>query len=453
MKAVKIILAGLLAAGTVSAAVIPSASAANLTPSHQSVPYFEKADRHAGLVLNEPGGPVWVGSYSIIETINGKAVRVLADCMSPYKQLQTGGKTTIGTYGTAKQSAELNWIMTYKGNSSDNNTAAVAQVAMRTVLGKEVKGLDEPGGSNGWFVNAVKTDIADAQAYAGPDTGKITYTHLADNPGQPGSAVFSIYSATGHKINGVSSTFTAVNASVKADGKSGASQQFTRTGDHSKKITIAAKAPEPRSAVIIGNPENKYGQFLISSYSGSVVASATYGTGVQKVGSSVRCQCDGKNNATATVTQPAGTDTARYVAYVNGRKTASVTIAHSSKDQGRAIRLDAADGSKVAVTASYHVNGHWTTPEQLGGTFIIHCPVLPKVNLSFQCEASGYCINLSAVNTSKYTDYLYWTEGGKTGSVVVPAGKTVVKVLPSGNVSFHATVTSGGKVVNQTPVF
>jgi hypothetical protein len=433
-----------IAAATAVTVPAVSASADTPTPSTANTPAARSATgpaHYAGLWMPGKGGNWWVGSDKVRE--NGRTV--IVDCVIPGAELLTPAAVRTGIYGSKRQSAELAYIMASWGTSSSGSVAAGARLAMLKIVGRPIPGLRVPAKIAAYARN----DLLNAERYAGPDKASVTFTHEPTTPGQPGTAVFTVTSATGHPVT-VPSQYTATAAAIIDRGQSGTPVRFTRTG--TSPVRVTATATVTSGQVTIGTAP--HGQTLIGALAASVTASAGYQARPAAVRSTVACNCDGTGNVTATVTQAAGAAEGRYAMFANGIPDGSVTLAASR--HGQAARIENAAtvtaGAVITFTVSYKIGGRWTAPASLGGTFTVICPAMPALTQKCACSLALSLAN-PLPKSSPYTESLVYSIAGKTYTVAIPAGgsKSVPLGITSGSVTYYAEVQRNGKIVATTP--
>ncbi len=406
--------------------------------------------QYAGVLMKWKGGEDWMGSYDV----PGEGI---ADCVTPLLNLVTPTTVVKGIYGSTRQSAEISYVMDNWGTSSSGSVAAGARVAMLEVLNRlgEYPGLKIPSA----IAVFAKNDLHNANLYAGPDTAHIAFLSKPATPGQPGAAAFDIVSGTGHAVNGIASLISATGAVIGSASRSGTADGFTRTSPVS--VGVSGSAQVSSDKVVIGTSGQRATQTLIGAVSSSVSASASYASHGAGVRSSVKCNCDGTGDTTAVFSQAAGAAEGKYVQYANGTVDGSVTIPVSKHGDTATLKVsNVPAGALVTFTASYLVNGEWTAPVALGGTYRVNCPVLPEVAFTAQCNcASGASSTEAGINvtdpSASFTDVLtYTTPDGLTHTVSIPAGgsKSVSFTVPGGkSVSYSTTVYQGGHLVASGP--
>lgn len=424
-----------------AAAVIPVSSAFADTPvpaASTGTPAARTAavpEHHAGLWMAWAGtGKYWVGSVTVRE--NGKTV--IADCVIPGAALVTPTSVRNGTYGSERETAELSYVMYAWGTSSSDSVAAGARLAMLRIVGRPIPGLQVPAKIAGYAT----ADVLNARRYAGKDTGAVVFGDKPTTPGQAsGSVKMDIVSAEHFRVTGVPVRFTAVSASLSAAGRSGEWKAFTRTSPAGVRVKGTAVVASPDEVTIGTAP---HAQTLISALPARVSASASYQNHPGGVKSTVACNCDGTGNVTGTVSQAAGAAEGQYTLWVSGQARTTVTVPAGRHTAGLKA-ADVADGSVVTFTARYRVDGRWTAPVRLGGSFTVHCPVMPRVSFTSQCNCiagtAGYADKavVTVVNPSAaYTDTVSYTVDGVRHALTVAPGasKSDSLAVPAGTVSF-----------------
>jgi hypothetical protein len=439
------------AAVAVSAVIVPAAVASADTPVTPNSPSTLAAHaatvptHHAGVWMSyvKDGQTLqyWMGSDNVLE--NGR--NVIADCVIPGAPLLQPTAVRTGRYGSKRQSAELGYIMYNWGTSPIGSVAAGARLEMLAILGRSIPGLKVPAK----IATYARNDLLNAERYAGPDDkASVTFTHEPTTPGQPGTALFAIVSATGHPIGGIPVRFYASAASIAADARSGVPERFTRT--ETRPVRVSGTAVIASGDVTIATAP--HGQALVSALPARVTASSSYQAFPAPVRSTVTCNCNGTGNVTATVSQAAGAAEGQYTLYVNGKARTTVTVPAGKHGAHAVLKVTAPDGAVITFAARHRIGGRWTALVRLGGTFTVICPAMPSLTAKCQCRVTLSLAN-SLPKSSPYTEDLVYTVGGKTYTITIPAGasKTVTFGVSSGQMTYFAEVQRGGVAVTSTP--
>ena len=432
--------------GTAAAYAAPApAPAHSAIIANPEAPQTAAITRYAGetldYTLNGKPAQDWMGSY----LVNGK----ITDCLTPGKTLTLPTHYANGVYGTPRQSAEISYIDNHWAVSSSGSVSAGARIAMLEVLGRlgEYKNLKVPA----QLAAYAKADITAAAADAGPYKASVTFPAKPTTPGQKGSALFTLKSAAGRALAGTGVRFTAASATIGASGSSGRDQAFTRTSPFVVGVSGVASVSSGELHLGTAGPAD---QTLVSALATTSSASGSYQARALAAAVTATCNCDGTGTVTGVISQAAGAAEGRYTLLVNGAGVKTITLA-AGKRTGDIVVV-AADKSVVTFTVQYLVNGAWTAAVPLGGSFTVHCPALPDVTFSAQCDCTaisgdGYTttVTIDAVNPSAdYTDELIWKVNGvKHAEEIPPSGSAApvtVKVGPAGSVTYYALVEATG---------
>jgi hypothetical protein len=437
------IISGLATAATV---LVPLAASAAPTPSAPTTAeaHFETAVRHSGMLLHYGVGGKdedWMGSYDI----NGKVVI----CLSPGKILKAPPSWHNGTFGTKKQTAQLSYLFNNGGNAPNTPSGRVTATAARIDMLKITGGL-------GYYKHLVIPGNVATEAsklmtatltLAGPYAKNLSINSQPTTPGQFGSATLNVISSSQHRVTGFATKFSATNAAISTDGRTGVAQRFERTG--TGRVTIGATTTVSSDELSVGSAGKAF-QTLVSGLTSVIGASNGYQSRAAGAKVSVSCaQCGGSGKATATISQAAGAAEGRYVMLANGKPVGSATIPSSkhavsgSFESAKAV----ANGSSITFTASYKVNGKWTTPVALGGTFKVNCPVFPLATATTKCDCAtgsdSTTVTITVKDTGSAADVLAYAVGsGPFAAVTVAPGatKTVVLNKVNGTVTYYASV-------------
>ena len=435
MKKLLKISTALAVTATAATAVCASAAVASAaTQSPASAPV-----RHAGVWMPYQGGQYWMGSDVAVE--HGR--KVIVDCVIPGAALLTPTSVRTGTYGTARQSGELGYVLSHWAASPQGSTAAGARLAMLDILGRKIPGLKVPAG----IARLAASDIRTASLYAGPYRAAVKFESKPATPRQTGTFRVTAVSASGHTVSGLPVRVSASGAKAAVSGRTGTAVKFTRTG--TGPVHVSASAESPTDKVTIGTAA--HGQTLLAAAAPvQVTASAAYQASPVPVKARVTCNCDGTGNVTGTIHQAAGSAKGRYTLSVNGRTVSTVTVAGSRSAETASIKgAGVADGAKVTFTAQYLVGGRWTAPVSLG-SFTVICAATPHI--SVKCNKATLTIAGEKLPAG-YTEKLFYSMDGKTTAVSVPAsGKTVTFTDPDqAKITYYGEVLHNGEAVTETP--
>ena len=278
----------------------------------------------------------------------------------------------------------------------------------------------------------------------------MTFKSEPTTPGQQGSALFGLKSSTNHATS-APVKFSAVSATIGANGSAGKAQAFTRTSPNSVKVSGVATVSAVDVSMGTAGPGD---QTLVGSLTASASAVGSYQARAASPKVTAKCNCNGTGTVTGVISQASGAAEGKYTLKVDGSPAKTITLA-AGKRTGDIV-VTAADKSVVTFTAQYLVNGSWTAPVALGGSFTVNCPAMPDVSFSAQCNCSaatgtGYTtkVILGLDNPSKtYTDQLVWTVNGVRHSETVPANGSATPVTLT--VGEAASVTYEGIVEGTT---